>query len=60
MATRVAACSCGQLTAQVAGEPVRDIPSMAAVIAAQNGPTKLSVLRDNKVIELTVELTQRN
>jgi hypothetical protein len=50
----------GDLVMAVADEPVQDIPGLAAAIAARNGPTPLSVLRDGKVMTVTVELTQRD
>lgn len=49
----------GDLLLALAGEAVSDIPSFAAAIAARSGRTELQLLRDGKVIEVTVELQQR-
>jgi S1-C subfamily serine protease len=50
----------GDVILTIGGESVRDIVSLAAIIATRNGPTKLSVLRDGAVKDVTVELTQSN
>jgi PDZ domain len=46
----------GDLILAVAGEPVGDGPTFAAVIATRSGKTKLQVLRGSESLNLTVEL----
>lgn len=48
----------GDLILAIAGEPVHDIPSLSAGIAARTGPTELRVMREGKVVALQVELVQ--
>src|SRR5262249_13218763 len=40
----------------LAGQPVADIPSFAAAIAAGHGPTDLQILRDGELKTITVNL----
>ena len=49
----------GDLVLAISGEPVGDIPSFAAAIAARNGDTKLRIIRDDKALTLTVDLQQQ-
>jgi len=49
----------GDLVLSVAGEPVNDLPSFAAAIAARNGDTELLILRADKTLKLTVDLQQQ-
>ena len=49
----------GDLILGVGKEPVHNIPALAAAIAAREGETKLSVLRDGKLVTLTVNLVQK-
>jgi S1-C subfamily serine protease len=49
----------GDLILAVAGEPVHDIPSLAAAIAGRDGPTQLSVLREGAVVTVTVALVRQ-
>jgi S1-C subfamily serine protease len=51
----------GDLLLALAGDPdaVKNVPTIAASIAAKNGPTPLRVLRGGEVIEVTVDLQQK-
>lgn len=49
----------GDLILALAGEPVQSIPSLAAAVAARNGPTELTVLRDGKALTVSAELAQK-
>jgi small nuclear ribonucleoprotein (snRNP)-like protein len=49
----------GDLLLALAGEPVSDIPSLAAAIASRNGATELQVLRGSEVLKLNVDLEQQ-
>jgi S1-C subfamily serine protease len=49
----------GDLVLAVGGEPVSDLPSFAAAIAARNGPTELQVLRGEAVMKVSVDLQQQ-
>jgi hypothetical protein len=49
----------GDLVLSIAREPVADLPSFAAAIAARTGPTELAVLRDQQLIRVTVDLQQQ-
>lgn len=49
----------GDLVASLGGEPVRDIPSFAAAIAARSGPTIIELSRDGRAVTVTVELQQK-
>jgi S1-C subfamily serine protease len=49
----------GDLVLAVGGEPVADLPSFAAAIAARNGPTELRVLRGEAVLRISVNLEQQ-
>lgn len=46
----------GDLILSLAGEPVGDIPTFAATIAARNGETELQILRDGRPTKVTVKL----
>jgi S1-C subfamily serine protease len=46
----------GDYILSVAGSAVDDLPSFAAAISAQNGLTKIQILRGSELIELQVEL----
>jgi S1-C subfamily serine protease len=46
----------GDLVVALAGEAVSDIPSFAAAIAAKTGQTELQLIRDGKLLHVTVEL----
>jgi S1-C subfamily serine protease len=49
----------GDLLLALAGEAVNDIPTLAAAIAARNGPTELQVLRGEQVLKIAVDLQQK-
>jgi S1-C subfamily serine protease len=51
----------GDLLLALAGDPdaVKDIPTIAASIAARSGKTPLRVLRGDKVLDVTVDLEQK-
>jgi S1-C subfamily serine protease len=51
----------GDLLLALAGDPdaVKNVPTIAAAIAAKNGQTPLRVLRGAEVIEVTVDLQQK-
>ena len=49
----------GDLLLALADEPVADIPSLAAAIAARSGPTELQTLRGDKVLKVDVDLQQK-
>ena len=49
----------GDLVLSIAREPVADLPSFAAAIAARSGPTELAILRDQQLIRVTVDLQQQ-
>ncbi|QOV88835.1 S1C family serine protease [Humisphaera borealis] len=49
----------GDLILTLAGDPVHNIPTLAAAIAARQGLTELKVLRDGKVISMRVDLVQK-
>jgi hypothetical protein len=49
----------GDVILALAGEPVNDIPGLAAAVAARNGKTPIQVLRGDEVIEVTVDLLQK-
>jgi S1-C subfamily serine protease len=49
----------GDVLLALAGEAVNDIPSLAAAIAARSGRTELQVLREGKVLRVTVDLQQK-
>jgi len=49
----------GDILLSLDGEPATDIPTLAAAIAAKNGPTRLQVLRGDQVIELTIDLQRK-
>jgi hypothetical protein len=46
----------GDYLFSVAGQPVNDIPTVAAAIAARSGPTAFEVLRGEQVLTVTVDL----
>lgn len=48
----------GDLLLSLSGEPVGDIPSLAATIASCSGKTRVQLLREGKTIEAVVELKQ--
>jgi len=48
----------GDVILAIAGEPVGDVPSFAAAVAARSGETDLRVLRDGQQVPLTVDLTR--
>jgi hypothetical protein len=49
----------GDVVLAIGSDAVRDLPSFAAAIAAQNGPTELQVLRGQAVLKITVDLQQQ-
>jgi len=49
----------GDYLFSVAGQPVNDIPTVAAAIAARSGPTAFEVLRGEQVLTVTVDLQQK-
>jgi hypothetical protein len=49
----------GDVVLAIGADAVRDLPSFAAAIAAQNGPTELQVLRDQAILKITVDLQQQ-
>jgi S1-C subfamily serine protease len=49
----------GDFVVALAGEPVRDIPGLAAAIAARSGPTRIELVRAGQVVTVTVELEQK-
>ena len=49
----------GDLLLALAGEPVHDIPTLAAAIAARSGPVELQVLRGGEVLKVIVDLQQK-
>ena len=49
----------GDLVLAVGGEPVSDLPTFAAAIAARTGPTRLQISRDGAVRNLMVDLEQQ-
>ena len=49
----------GDVILALEGEAVNDIPSLAAAIAARNGPARLQVLRGEQSIDVTVDLQQK-
>ena len=48
----------GDLLLSLSGEPVGDIPALAATIATCDGSTRVQVLRGEKIIDAIVELKQ--
>jgi membrane-associated protease RseP (regulator of RpoE activity) len=48
----------GDLVVSVAGAPVGDAPALAAAVAAHGGATKVLLVRDGRVVEVTVDLRQ--
>jgi PDZ domain len=46
----------GDLVLELAGQPVNDIPSFAAAIAARSGHTPMQILRGDKTMTLTADL----
>ena len=49
----------GDVLVALAGEPVNDIPSLAAAIAARSGPTELQLVRGGEAVNVTVDLQQK-
>jgi S1-C subfamily serine protease len=49
----------GDVVTSFAGAPVNDVPTFAAAIAQQNGPTELVVVRDGQPMKVVVELKQQ-
>jgi hypothetical protein len=49
----------GDLLISMAGEPVTDLPTFAAAIAARDGQTDLQLLRGDKVLTLSAYLQQQ-
>lgn len=49
----------GDLLLALAGQPLGDIPALAAAIAAREGPTELRLLRRGNELTVTVELQQK-
>lgn len=49
----------GDLILSLAGEPVHNIPTLAAAIAARQGPTEVKVIRDGKIMSMRVDLVQK-
>jgi len=49
----------GDLILSLAGKAVHDIPSLAAAIAARQGPTELRILRDGQILTVRVDLVQK-
>jgi PDZ domain len=49
----------GDFIVALAGQPVADIPSLAAAIAARSGPTEIALVRDGQTLTVTVELQQK-
>lgn len=49
----------GDFVVSLAGEPVADLPSLAAAIAARSGPTQITLLRDGQTLTVTVDLQQK-
>ena len=49
----------GDLLLAMAGEPVHDIPTLAAAIAARTGPTELRLLRGDEMFTISVDLQQK-
>ena len=49
----------GDLILAVAGEPVGDVPTFAAIVASRDGDTPLQVLRDSGIEIVTVKLEAR-
>ncbi len=49
----------GDLILSLAGEPVHNIPTLAAAIAARQGPTEVRVMREGKIISMRVDLIQK-
>jgi S1-C subfamily serine protease len=58
-AADLAGMQAGDLILIVAGEPVADIPSLAATIASRDGATEVQVLRGERMITLSVNLQPR-
>jgi hypothetical protein len=46
----------GDLVLELAGQPVNDIPSFAAAIAARSGHTDVQILRGEKVLTISADL----
>jgi hypothetical protein len=46
----------GDLVLAIGGEPISDLPSFAAAIAARTGPTPLQILRGGATIKVLVDL----
>jgi hypothetical protein len=46
----------GDLVLELAGQPVNDIPSFAAAIAARSGRTKIQILRGDKIMSVDADL----
>ena len=46
----------GDLVLSLAGQPISDIPTLAAAIAAREGPTDIQLLRGGKPLRVTVDL----
>jgi hypothetical protein len=49
----------GDVVLTLAGQPVGDLASLAAAIAARSGPTEITLSRDGRVVTVTVELQQK-
>jgi S1-C subfamily serine protease len=49
----------GDLLLSLAGEPVTDLPTFAAAIAARDGPTDLQLLRGDKLLTVSAFLQQQ-
>ncbi|HEX8912529.1 MAG TPA: PDZ domain-containing protein, partial [Humisphaera sp.] len=49
----------GDLILALGGDPVHDIPSLAAAIAARSGEAKLTILRDGRTQDVTVQLVRQ-
>ena len=49
----------GDLILSIDGEPVGDVPSFAAAIAARSGSTKLDILREREILSINVELQRK-
>jgi S1-C subfamily serine protease len=58
-AAQKAGLRAGDLVLAIGGEPVGDIPSFAAAIVAQDGPTALRIRRGTQDLTLTVILEQQ-
>lgn len=49
----------GDFILALAGEPIADLPGLAAAIAARSGPTEITLIRDGQALTVTVELQQK-